>query len=164
MKRSASFVFENFLVIVQGTLALHEGEEFLVPFGVGKDFCSRITVQQLLSALMPEHAHQRIVDFDKASVRATKEEPFLNVVEQLVITTFGFAAVGYVFQNMNRLQAFAAGSMHLRCRDQIGQRQNWVYVFIDHISAAAAERARSRWGGAIGRQQSAHIETDELLR
>ena len=54
-------------------------------------------MQQLFSAVVPEHAHQRVIDFHKSPVRTAEEKTFLNVVEEFAVAALGFPAVGNIF-------------------------------------------------------------------
>src|SRR6266404_510660 len=91
-----------------------------------------IAVQQLVPAGMSEHANQRVIDLDEPTIGTAKEQPFLNVVEQFAIAALGLAAVSYVLQHMDGLQALTAGSMYLRSRDQKRSFQDRMNVLVCH--------------------------------
>src|SRR5215470_14946293 len=105
-----------------------------------------------------------MIDFDEASVRAAEEQSFLNIVEKLAVAALGFASVGDVLKDVNGLQAFAAGSVHLRGGDQEGALEHRVYVFIGQTFRVTTKGTRPRRQFRACGQQSSNIQPDQLLR
>src|SRR5258708_3327470 len=87
------------------------GAESYMVAGVEVELARDIDFEQLLAAGISQHADQRLVNLDKASVRSGEVEAFLDVVEQLAIATLGFLPVGNILQNVNRFPAFYASGM-----------------------------------------------------
>src|ERR687887_630010 len=108
-------------------------------FRVEKDVLTWVALQKLFATFVVEHAHQSIVDFDETSVGAAEEQSLLNVVKQFAVTAFGFATIGDVLEYVDRLQAFAAGGVHLGSGDQERASQRRVDVFVNQIFRVAAE-------------------------
>ena len=78
-----------------------------------------VNLEELFAVVIAQHAHQRIIHFDKVAFRRGEVDAFLHVVKQLTVAALGFTAVGNVLDDMDSLHAFIQRSMHLRGRDQI---------------------------------------------
>ncbi len=90
----------------------HLAGQFLMTLGRKINLAANVGLQQLFPVAIAQHAHQSIVDFDKAAVRRGEEKPFLNVVEQFPVSLFHFETVADVFQHVNGLHALVIGAMH----------------------------------------------------
>ena len=110
--RGAIFTQEGGLEVSQGAVFLHQLAMVEALLRRNVQLCRDVNLKQFLTAAVAEHAHHGVVDFDKASGRSTEEESFLDVVEEFAISPLGFAPVGNIFQNMDRLQPFSRRSMH----------------------------------------------------
>src|SRR5215813_12518976 len=106
-------------------------------FRTQENVLTRIALQKFFAAFIAEHAHESVVDFNEASVGAAEKQSLLNIVEEFAVAAFGFAAIGDVFEDMDGLQSFTAGGVHLRGGHQEGALQRGVDIVINEIFSVA---------------------------
>src|SRR5690242_9920352 len=108
--------------------------------GIEENIVSRAAVQQLIAAVVRKHTDQSVVYLDKAPVRTAEKQALLNIVEQLAVAPLSLAAIGNVFEYVNRLQAFTAGAVNFGSGNEIRAVERRVQVLVHRTAGGATER------------------------
>ena len=120
---------------------------------------------KFFAAAVPEHAHQRVVDFDEAAVRGGEKHSFLNVVEQFAIAALRFPAVGDVLEHVDGLQAFAVGAVYPRSGDKVSAVEHREHIFVGSGVVLGERQKGQECDGRfiVHHHQGAHVDADEFL-
>ena len=128
--------------------------------GSGIDLSRNIYLKKFIAAGVSQHRHQGVVDFDKSAFGSTEEKSLLNIVEQFAIAALGLAAVGDVFQDVDRLQTFAGDTVNSRSGNQISAVERGMNVFVRVIPHGPAKRARVKGRFSGQSQERPHVNAD----
>src|SRR5262249_39900870 len=132
---------EGHLKIAHRAIVVQAVENFVALLGGDVHLGTQVELQDFLTRLVAEHAHQSVIHFDEMPFRRGKEDAFLHVVKQLAVTPLGFPAVRDVLEHVHGLQSFIERAMNARARNQVAALQHGMEEFVG-IALFAAERTR----------------------